>query len=347
MDNQSVPINPDTERKDANPRPLKREKAEVAKKEKITYDDPLLKAFAEFRDEIDENVSSLIRKSQRISPQRRTQGQNLLLPTFVLHFQILKNDRRERLIKTSRDVTSLSKKLIFLLHRFKPDDLKSSSILKQSKVKLDEIVKILNEMGKTEGLEPPRKLDPVVESKQILEAEPDETEASGEKDGSDKKRKREDGDDEDSKESGRFWKYERYIGPGIEEFVSANDSDKPECLLEQYRLTRSLFNSSIFIPFLAPLAPLFSSFKIEGVSFYHFLSHGTLITYSEIQALFRSDSSATEFNVWITPSRYVLGLSDLSGEIMRFSTNNAGGKMGGREVIEVTLGFLRELSNGK
>lgn len=58
MDNQSVPRNPDTERKDANPRPLKREKAEVAKKEKITYDDPLLKAFAEFRDEIDENVSS-------------------------------------------------------------------------------------------------------------------------------------------------------------------------------------------------------------------------------------------------------------------------------------------------
>jgi predicted translin family RNA/ssDNA-binding protein len=46
-------------------------------------------------------------------------------------------DRRERIIKTSRDITALSKKAIFNLHRItqsRPD-----RVLKESKAKLDEI----------------------------------------------------------------------------------------------------------------------------------------------------------------------------------------------------------------
>lgn len=48
----------------------------------------------------------------------------------------------------------------------------------------------------------------------------------------------------------------------------------------------------------------------------------------------------------MTPQRYLLGLSDLSGELMRFATNAIGAGDTG-EVVKLVLDILRQLSNGK
>ena len=50
-------------------------------------------------------------------------------------------DRRERIIKTSRDTTALSKKLIFLLHRV--TQRKPASVLNEARPKLEEIRQLL------------------------------------------------------------------------------------------------------------------------------------------------------------------------------------------------------------
>lgn len=64
------------------------------------------------------------------------------------------HDRRERLIKTSRDVTALSKKLIFHLHRSSsvatPDEL--APLLAAAHTKLREISQIIIKCGMDEGL---------------------------------------------------------------------------------------------------------------------------------------------------------------------------------------------------
>ncbi len=120
----------------------------------------LLNAFGTFRDEIDEH-----------------------------------NDRRERLIKTSRDVTSLSKKVIFLLHRFDIKDFasaepspKTRKLFTEAETKLEEIVGMLRQAATSEGLggieEPEQQADSSV---RLL----------------------------------RSQRYERNIGGGLEEFVSA------------------------------------------------------------------------------------------------------------------------------
>lgn len=50
-------------------------------------------------------------------------------------------DRRERIVKTSRDVTALSKKLIFHLHRI--TQRKPAAILNEAKPKLEELRNLL------------------------------------------------------------------------------------------------------------------------------------------------------------------------------------------------------------
>ena len=69
------------------------------------------------------------------------------------------NDRRERLIKSSRDVTSLSKKVIFLLHRFDIRDFasadpsaKTKKLFSEAEAKLEEIVSLLRHAAAVEGL---------------------------------------------------------------------------------------------------------------------------------------------------------------------------------------------------
>lgn len=115
------------------------------------------------------------------------------------------NDRRERLIKTSRDVTVASKRLIFGLHRFPHQSLLTSSesdvtsterrsevakkVLKEAYLKRDEIISMILQAAKREGLD--------IEFRGVGDADV----------------KTED------LEIGRATRYERAIGSGLEEFV--------------------------------------------------------------------------------------------------------------------------------
>ncbi|CAO1615191.1 unnamed protein product [Jaminaea pallidilutea] len=207
------------------------------------------------------------------------------------------NDRRERLIKASRDVTNLSKKLIFHLHRLPPPAHLSSAdatlpvaapanpskMEKEAMQKRDEIVQLIKRVAFEEGL------------------------TAG---------------------SSASLRYERNFGSGVEEFI-------------------------------------------EAISFQHFLTHGTLVTLDEVQELFRIKGlegapetvQGPEGNpVEIPPDflfpvpthRYLLGISDLTGELMRFATNALGGGSGGAKgpkavpsdpgaIVRAVLRLLRDI----
>lgn len=115
------------------------------------------------------------------------------------------NDRRERLIKSSRDITTASKRLIFTLHRFPHQDVWTSGsrekqrseaatkLLAEAHSKQDEIVRIINDVARREGLD--------VEYK---------VKSGGAHNG--------------DIEIGRAQRYERATGSGLEEFVSTECS---------------------------------------------------------------------------------------------------------------------------
>ncbi|KAK8843988.1 hypothetical protein IAR55_006781 [Kwoniella newhampshirensis] len=58
---------------------------------------------------------------------------------------------------------------------------------------------------------------------------------------------------------------------------------------------------------------------IEGLSFLWYLEHGTLIPLEEVQQTLSDE--AGEPLVVVTPEDYILGMSDLTGELMRYATN--------------------------
>lgn len=58
--------------------------------------------------------------------------------------------------------------------------------------------------------------------------------------------------------------------------------------------------------------------QIEAASFLHFLEQDALISYEDVQGLLVADGLQC---VHVTPMRYLLGLSDLTGELMRFAIN--------------------------
>lgn len=58
-------------------------------------------------------------------------------------------DRRERIIKTSRDITALSKKLIFHLHRV--TQRKPAAVFKEAQPKLDELSKLFDTLQEDLG----------------------------------------------------------------------------------------------------------------------------------------------------------------------------------------------------
>lgn len=101
--------------------------------------------------------------------------------------------------------------------------------------------------------------------------------------------------------------------------------------------------------------------KIEAISFHHFLLRGKLIALEEVQDLFiispstsiiGSDSQPltipATFLFPVPSHRYLLGISDLTGELMRFATNALGGG-GGKgtsdpaSVVRSVLSLLREI----
>lgn len=196
---------------------------------------PLLQRFEQFRDEIDAYVRSLARGKR--SPQ---------------------NDRRERLIKTSRDATSLSKKAIFHLHRFdlrdswrSPSSGKNVRMLSDAHAKLDEIYTLLCECSKREELMsvPPGSAVP----------------------------------------SANMLRFEGFIGGALEELI-------------------------------------------EAATFLHFLEHHALMPLADVQEkLSAPDGTVVRTGatrrrsprqlLYVSPRRYLLGVSDLSGELMRFAIN--------------------------
>ncbi|WFD46739.1 hypothetical protein GLX27_001378 [Malassezia furfur] len=174
------------------------------------------------------------------------------------------NDKRERLIKTSRDVTLLSKKLIFHLHRFSvaagwpaaARDTKNAKLFDDAHTKLQEVYTILRTCAEAEQLH-----------------------------------------SDTRKPSPTMLRFERFIGASLEEMI-------------------------------------------EAAIFLYFLQHDALMPLDAIQAPLRSD--AHPLLLYITPERYLLGLSDLTGELMRFAINSVGSP-DAPAILERVVGMQRAI----
>ncbi|KDQ20576.1 hypothetical protein BOTBODRAFT_26582 [Botryobasidium botryosum FD-172 SS1] len=72
---------------------------------------------------------------------------------------------------------------------------------------------------------------------------------------------------------------------------------------------------------------------IEAISFSHYLEHGTLITHAQAQALISTPAGEPWFP--LTHSDYLLGISDLTGELMRLAITSSGLRQGRHKAAEV------------
>ncbi|KAF9243875.1 Translin [Melanogaster broomeanus] len=162
------------------------------------------------------------------------------------------NDRRERLIKASRDITNLSKKVIFLLHRIMNED--AQDIQQHAKYAYERGIDKLREVQETYATI--------------------KVELQGD----------------------LFWRHHRSVSPGLQEYV-------------------------------------------EALSFAHYLGHGTLVTFTQVQSTL-SDSNGVPY--FLLPEEdYLLGLSDLTGELMRFAISGIARKGGRTRALQV-CNFVRE-----
>ncbi|KAI3625304.1 hypothetical protein CBS9595_000665 [Malassezia furfur] len=82
---------------------------------------------------------------------------------------------------------------------------------------------------------------------------------------------------------------------------------------------------------------------IEAATFLYFLEHDALMPLDAIQAPLRSD--AHSLLLCITPERYLLGLSDLTGELMRFAINSVGSP-DAPAILERVVGMQRAIYDG-
>ncbi|KAJ3533734.1 hypothetical protein NMY22_g7214 [Coprinellus aureogranulatus] len=77
---------------------------------------------------------------------------------------------------------------------------------------------------------------------------------------------------------------------------------------------------------------------IEALSFAYYLEHGCLVPFSEVQKSISDDEGNPYFP--LTVSDYLLGLSDLTGELMRFAISGLSRKGGRKKATEVCA-FVR------
>ncbi|KAJ4476691.1 Translin [Lentinula aciculospora] len=77
---------------------------------------------------------------------------------------------------------------------------------------------------------------------------------------------------------------------------------------------------------------------IEALSFAHFLENGNLVTYEQVQATLCGTDGVAYFP--LTISDYLLGVSDLTGELMRLAISGFGSP-GGRSRALETCTFVR------
>lgn len=239
------------------------------------------------------------------------------------------NDRRERLIKTSRDITALSKKLIFLLHRFPIPDFSSSSqfkipqrLLSDAHAKISEIACLILRAGIEENLSAAAAVD----------------------------------GQEDPKTN--RYRYERNIGGGLEEFIEGVSffhflttrrlisPDEVQAFLSvkddktgEKRKIMSLKDPSVALEvpdeFVSCVSAREREREREG-------SRGRF--HAD-----RPDAFPQTFP--IPTSRYLLGISDLTGELMRFATNSLSSTNNTNAdptaVVKLVLNLLRDLYEGE
>ncbi|KAF8887960.1 Translin [Gymnopilus junonius] len=77
---------------------------------------------------------------------------------------------------------------------------------------------------------------------------------------------------------------------------------------------------------------------IEALSLAHYLDHGSLITYEEVQRTLVDPQGIEYFPLPV--SDYLLGLSDLTGELMRFAISSIA-RRGGRKKASQVCAFVR------
>ncbi|KAF5377441.1 hypothetical protein D9615_005153 [Tricholomella constricta] len=77
---------------------------------------------------------------------------------------------------------------------------------------------------------------------------------------------------------------------------------------------------------------------IEALSFAHYLEHRSLITFHQVQQTLCDAHGVPYFP--LTVSNYLLGLSDLTGELMRFAISSIG-RRGGRTKANEVCAFVR------
>lgn len=158
------------------------------------------------------------------------------------------HDRRERLIKSSRDATNLSKKVIFLLHRLMTEDAPDSrKAARRGHEKLKEVQEIYKNM-------------------------------------------------QGELESERFWRYQRQVSPGLQEYI-------------------------------------------EALAYAHYLEHEALISFEDVQRTISREDGSPYFP--LTTSDYLLGVSDLTGELMRLAISGIS-RRGGRNKAAEICAFVRD-----
>ncbi|KAG9338075.1 hypothetical protein JZ751_027153 [Albula glossodonta] len=109
---------------------------------------------------------------------------------------------------------------------------------------------------------------------------------------------------------------------------------------------------------MKPSRKLISSEYVEAVSFQHFIRHRSLISLEEVNSklVFLKDHKAEDkdsctglqgaqvLTFQVTPTDYLLGIADLTGELMRMCINSVGS---GDIDTPFQLGqFLREIHDG-
>ncbi len=247
------------------------------------------------------------------------------------------HDLNERLVRFSRDVTANSKKVIFLLHRYNPmldvsagaqpqRHSSNQSILDEAEAKLREITEVILKCADLELLGPvPASQPESIAAMQQTKRKPEGSELKAAGGGGSWKGKQKQTQTDDImlpalSKAGRYSdRYDRAFGPGLEEYVRRG--------LDYRRGTFFLHTDPCHR----------RSPQIEAVSFLHFVQRRSLIRYDEVQSRFGD-------KIIIPPRRYLLGISDLSGELMRFATNAVGGgDVTGEACVNPVLATLRDI----
>ncbi|KAL1737952.1 Translin, partial [Schizophyllum fasciatum] len=77
---------------------------------------------------------------------------------------------------------------------------------------------------------------------------------------------------------------------------------------------------------------------IEALAYAHYLEYETLITFGEVQRTISKEDGTPYFP--LTTSDYLLGISDLTGELMRFAISSISRREGRKKAVEICA-FVR------